>query len=34
METYSADGYLKKPFYDSAILVGKVRSLIEDTQAR
>lgn len=29
LETSGADGYLEKPVYDSAILVEKVRSLIE-----
>jgi CheY-like chemotaxis protein len=31
LETSGADGYLEKPVYDSAILVEKVRSLIEST---
>jgi len=29
LETSGADGYLEKPVYDSAILVEKVRSLIQ-----
>ena len=29
LETSGADGYLEKPVYDSAILVEKVRSLID-----
>lgn len=31
LETSGADGYLEKPVYDSAILVEKVRSLIDPT---
>jgi CheY-like chemotaxis protein len=31
LESSGADGYLKKPVYDSAVLVEKVRSLIENT---
>lgn len=33
LETSGADGYLEKPVYDSAILVEKVRGLIENTPA-
>lgn len=31
LESSGADGYLEKPVYDSAILVEKIRSLIEPT---
>jgi two-component system, cell cycle response regulator DivK len=31
LETSGADGYLEKPVYDSALLVEKVRSLIDPT---
>jgi CheY-like chemotaxis protein len=30
LESSGADGYLEKPVYDSAVLVEKVRSLIEN----
>ena len=33
LEPSGADGYLGKPVYDSAMLVQKVRRLIENTQA-
>jgi CheY-like chemotaxis protein len=31
LETSGADGYLEKPVYDSALLVEKVRSLLENS---
>ena len=34
MESSGADGYLEKPVYDSAVLIEKVRGLIENTRAQ
>ena len=34
LETSGADGYLEKPVYDSALLVEKVRSLLESPQTK